>query len=487
MRYLHRIRVEGTSEAADRLRVLLHKAGYLLVPDTSAGYTVTVQDGEHLSLDSVDSDLERGILRNLHELDARFPGCGSVFVTRAGGNQDPDAAVLTVPKDIHEGVAIAMLRAIDQASEQVRASEEANAEEARAAEIHAAEQTRIAEAWKAGQARVADAHAAELLRIAEHAKVTEQARVSEQMKAAEQAHVAEQARIERAWEAEQSRIERAWAAEQTRAELARAKKRPWWRFGIGLLCLAVASQASAQQPPPFQVLDANTGGVTNNRVFVGLFAPSGSGAVAVALPTALGSSGGFKVDLTGVFGDIPVNLVTVGGAAVSLGQTIAGESMPVVLASDTGLPTGTNSIGQVTANAGTNLNTSALLTTTAHDAAFGTAGTPDAQIRSVQGAASMRPVDIAQRAATSTLTNVSDTASSTTCLASNTARLSAMFFNDSTAIVYLKFGATASTTSYTVKVQPDGFYTVQGGYNGIVDCIWASDASGAARVTELTQ
>lgn len=48
----------------------------------------------------------------------------------------------------------------------------------------------------------------------------------------------------------------------------------------------------------------------------------------------------------------------------------------------------------VTANAGTNLNTSALLTTTAHDAAFGTAGAADAQVRTVQGIASMTPLQV---------------------------------------------------------------------------------------------
>ena len=48
--------------------------------------------------------------------------------------------------------------------------------------------------------------------------------------------------------------------------------------------------------------------------------------------------------------------------------------------------------GAVTANAGTNLNTSALLTTSAHDAAFGTAGTADTQVRTVQGIASMTPL-----------------------------------------------------------------------------------------------
>jgi hypothetical protein len=48
--------------------------------------------------------------------------------------------------------------------------------------------------------------------------------------------------------------------------------------------------------------------------------------------------------------------------------------------------------GTVTANAGTDLNTSLLLTGTVHDAAFGTAGTADAQVRTVQGVASMTPL-----------------------------------------------------------------------------------------------
>lgn len=53
----------------------------------------------------------------------------------------------------------------------------------------------------------------------------------------------------------------------------------------------------------------------------------------------------------------------------------------------------------VTANAGTNLNTSALLTTSAHDAAFGTAGSADAQVRTVQGIASMTPLQVQSNSA----------------------------------------------------------------------------------------
>lgn len=55
--------------------------------------------------------------------------------------------------------------------------------------------------------------------------------------------------------------------------------------------------------------------------------------------------------------------------------------------------------GTVTANAGTNLNTSALLTTAAHDAVFGTAGTADSQVMSVQGIASMTPLQVQSNSA----------------------------------------------------------------------------------------
>jgi hypothetical protein len=55
--------------------------------------------------------------------------------------------------------------------------------------------------------------------------------------------------------------------------------------------------------------------------------------------------------------------------------------------------------GTVTANAGTNLNTSALLTTSAHDAAFGTAGSADSQVRTVQGIASMTPLQVQSNSA----------------------------------------------------------------------------------------
>ncbi len=85
----------------------------------------------------------------------------------------------------------------------------------------------------------------------------------------------------------------------------------------------------------------------------------------------------------------------VGQAGLAGGTGVdAANALRVSLATNIALPTGSNVIGQVTANAGTNLNTSTLLTTTAHDAAFGTAGSADAQVRTIQGVASMTPVQV---------------------------------------------------------------------------------------------
>lgn len=97
---------------------------------------------------------------------------------------------------------------------------------------------------------------------------------------------------------------------------------------------------------------------------------------------------------------------------------------------------------------------------------------------------------ITSKAGTPALTNVAASATSVTVLAANTSRLGATIVNDSSALLYLKFGATASTTSYTVVLAgtaaaPFAYYEVPFGYTGIIDGIWAS-ATGNARVTELT-
>lgn len=85
---------------------------------------------------------------------------------------------------------------------------------------------------------------------------------------------------------------------------------------------------------------------------------------------------------------------------------------------------------------------------------------------------------------TATLANVTSSASSTTVFAANGAARARTVYNDSTAVLYLKFGATASTTSYTVQVDAGGYYEFPLPlYGGLVDGIWAA-ANGAARTTE---
>lgn len=91
------------------------------------------------------------------------------------------------------------------------------------------------------------------------------------------------------------------------------------------------------------------------------------------------------------------------------------------------------------------------------------------------------------RATTATLSNVADAATSATVVAANTSRMGVIIHNDSTSILYLKYGATASTTSYTYRLEPNATWEMPNPvYTGIIDGIWSANASGSARVTEMT-
>lgn len=99
-------------------------------------------------------------------------------------------------------------------------------------------------------------------------------------------------------------------------------------------------------------------------------------------------------------------------------------------------------------------------------------------------------IHVAQKASTATLSNVAASASSVTLLSANAARIGAQITNDSSAVVYIKFGTTASTTSYTVSLAgaasaPFSYYEIPAGYTGRIDAISAS-ATGNLRITEIT-
>jgi hypothetical protein len=88
---------------------------------------------------------------------------------------------------------------------------------------------------------------------------------------------------------------------------------------------------------------------------------------------------------------------------------------------------------------------------------------------------------------TAELTNINASISSVRLLAANVGRRGAVIVNDSqSATLYLKYGPTASLTSFTYYLGPGQTWEMPAAitYTGIIDGVW-SIASGTARVTEL--
>ena len=164
----------------------------------------------------------------------------------------------------------------------------------------------------------------------------------------------------------------------------------------------------------------------------------------------------------------------------TLGQKTMANSTPVTLASDQSALPVTDNGGSLTVDGTVAVSN---FPATQNVADGGGSLTVDGTVTANAGTGTFTTKET--RSATGTASNVSGSATSVTLLASNANRLGATFYNDSTAILYLKCGATASTTSFTVKLFAEDFYELPANYTGIVDGIWAS-ATGAARVTEFT-
>ena len=82
-----------------------------------------------------------------------------------------------------------------------------------------------------------------------------------------------------------------------------------------------------------------------------------------------------------------------------------------------------------------------------------------------------------------TLANVASSGSSVSLFAAAAGVKGRTIYNDSTQVLYVKFGATASSSSYTVQLAASAYYEFpQPVYGGAVDGIWAS-ANGNARLT----
>lgn len=88
---------------------------------------------------------------------------------------------------------------------------------------------------------------------------------------------------------------------------------------------------------------------------------------------------------------------------------------------------------------------------------------------------------------TGTQTSVAASATSVTLLALNAARKSASIFNDADKALFVKFGTTASATSFKIKIAAGGYWDFpQPIYTGRVDGIWEAAPTGSARISEET-
>lgn len=85
-----------------------------------------------------------------------------------------------------------------------------------------------------------------------------------------------------------------------------------------------------------------------------------------------------------------------------------------------------------------------------------------------------------------TISRVASSASSVQLLASNASRTRVIVHNESTAVLRMKFGTTASATDYTYLLNPGETFEspVMPVYTGRIDGIWAA-ANGAAQITEM--
>ena len=91
------------------------------------------------------------------------------------------------------------------------------------------------------------------------------------------------------------------------------------------------------------------------------------------------------------------------------------------------------------------------------------------------------------KASTSARASLTQSSTSVTAQAANAARLQWTCHNNPTqqADLFLKFGATASTTDYDVRLKPLEYYEMPLPiYTGRIDAIWKSTGAGFARTAE---
>jgi hypothetical protein len=100
--------------------------------------------------------------------------------------------------------------------------------------------------------------------------------------------------------------------------------------------------------------------------------------------------------------------------------------------------------------------------------------------------ASDDPTAVLQSASTASITALASSASSAQLLASNAARKGLILNNTDANAVLVKYGTTASATSFTVRIPLNGYWEMPKPiYTGRIDAIWEADGAGSLYATEL--
>lgn len=99
----------------------------------------------------------------------------------------------------------------------------------------------------------------------------------------------------------------------------------------------------------------------------------------------------------------------------------------------------------------------------------------------------MAPYSAPCPASEAEVSSVAASADNQTLAAADSSRRGLMVFNDSDKDLYVKYGATASTASFSVRIAAGGYWEMpQPIFLGIIDCVWATGPTGSARITKLT-
>lgn len=96
------------------------------------------------------------------------------------------------------------------------------------------------------------------------------------------------------------------------------------------------------------------------------------------------------------------------------------------------------------------------------------------------------PAPVIEAAGAAAVTSVNSQATNVTLLAASATRLRAAIVNTDANVLYIKYGATATTSDWSYQIGAGGTWDMPYRYTGIIDGIWAADGAGAAKITSLT-